>query len=74
MNHIMIEVCRNSLQTNKEVFESTGVPDVPKSTRCRILKRIGKSGEPEVRPPLKDIHKRKRIELANMKLNFQTFC
>ena len=76
MNHIMKEIRRNSLQARKEVFESAGVPDVPKSTGCRTLRRSGKCGKPEVRPPLKNIHKRKRMEWEknNMKLNFQTFC
>ena len=76
MNHIMKEIRRNSLQARKEVFESAGVPNVSKSTGCRILRRIGKCGKPEVRSPLKNIYKRKRIEWAknNMKLNFQTFC
>ena len=32
MNHIMREVSRNPLQTSIEVFESAGMPDVPKST------------------------------------------
>ena len=63
MNHIMKEKVRgNPLQASKEVFESAGVPDVPKTTRCRILTRIGKCVKPEVPPPLKDIHKRKRME------------
>jgi transposase len=55
------------------VFQGAGIPDVPKTTRCRILKRLGKCGKPEVRPPLKDIHKKKRLEWAKkyMKLNFE---
>ena len=75
MNHIMIEVRCNPLQTSKEVFKSAGVPDVPKSTWCCIL-RIGKCVKSEVCPSLRDIHKIKRIEWAknNMKLNFRTFC
>ena len=79
MRQIKKEVRRNPLQTSKEVFESTGVPHVPKSTRCRVL-RIGKCGKPEVRPLLKDIHKKKRMDWAknNMKVNFQSvlkvFC
>ena len=74
LNHIKREVYRTALQTSKEVFESAGVPDVPKSTRCRILRRIGKCGKPVVRPPLKAIHKKKRMEWAQkyIELNFQT--
>ena len=48
--------------------------DVPKSTRCRVLRTIGKCGKPEVRPLLKYIHKKKRMDWAknNMKVNFQS--
>lgn len=73
MNMIKREVRRNPLGTSKEVFANAGVPDVAKSTRCRILRKIAKCGKPEVRPPLKDIHKKKRMDWAknNMKTNFQ---
>ena len=54
----------NPLQISKEVFESAGVPDVPKSTQCRVLRRIGEFGKPEFRPPLKNIHKKKRMDWA----------
>ena len=53
MRQIKKEVVRNPLQTSRELFESAGVPDVPKSTRCRVLRRTGKCERPEVRPPLK---------------------
>ena len=68
------EVCRNPLETSKKVFDNAGVPDMPKSTRCRILRTVAKCGKPEVRPLLKDIHKKKRTEWArnHMKVNFQT--
>ena len=66
MNLIMREVRHKPLQTSKEVFESAGVPDVPKSTRYRILRRIGKCGRPEVPDALKDIHKRKKLEGAKI--------
>lgn len=73
INRIKREVRRNPLQTSKQVFESAGIPDVPKSTRCRILKTFGKCGKAEVRPPLKDNHKKKRLDWAaeNMKVPFQ---
>ena len=74
MSRIKREIRRNPLGTSKEVFENADVPDVPKSTRCRILRNVAKCGKPEVRPPLKDVHKKKRIEWAknHMKVNFQT--
>ena len=74
MSKIKREVRRNPLETSKQVFEKAGVPDVPKSTRCRILGTIAKFGKPEVRPQLEDIHKKERMEWArdHMKVNFQT--
>ena len=66
MSRIKREIRRNPLGTIKEVFENADVPDVPKSTRCRILRNVAKCGKPEVRPPLKDVHKKKRVEWAKI--------
>ncbi len=70
------EVRRKPLGKRKDVFENVGVPDVPTSTRCRILhvRTVAKCADPEVRPPVKDIHKQKRMECArnHSKVNFQT--
>ena len=73
LNHIRREIRRNPHQTSKELFESDGVPNVPKSTRCRILRSFGKFGKPEVRPALKDIHKKKRMGWAKeqTKISFE---
>lgn len=38
--------------------------NVPKSRRCSILQRIAKCKKPLVRPPLKPVHREKRLELA----------
>ena len=74
MSRIKREIRRNPLGTSKEVSENADVPDVPKSTRCRILRNVAKCGKPRVRPPLKDVYKKKRMEWAknHMKVNFQT--
>ena len=74
LSMIKREVCRNPLGSSKQVFENAGVPDVPKTTRCRILRTIAKFGKPEVRPQLKDIHKTKRMEWArdHLEIHFQT--
>jgi hypothetical protein len=56
------------------VFQGAGIADVPKTTRCHILlKKLGKCGNPDVRPPLKDIPKKTRLEWAKKykKLNFK---
>ena len=67
------EVHRNPLQTSKQVFEAVGLFNVPKSTRCSILQRIAKCKKPLVRPPLKQVHREKRLEWAKtyLKQNFE---
>ena len=40
MSRIKKEIRRNPLGTSKEVFENADVPDVRKSTRCRILRNV----------------------------------
>ena len=47
---------------------------MPKSTQCRILKSIAKYGNTEVRPPLKDIQVKKRMEWVrnHVKVNVQS--
>ena len=62
------EVHRNPLQTSKQVFEAVGMFNVPKSTRCSILQRIAKCKKPLVRPPLKQVHREKRLEWAKIKV------
>ena len=73
VKRIKREICRNPLQTSKEIFESVGLPNKSKSTRCHILKSISKCGKPVARPPLKCIHREKRLKWAqnNMKINFE---
>ena len=75
MSKIMREARRNPLETSKQVFEKAGVPDVPKSTRCRIKRTIAKFGKTEIRPQLKDMHKKKRMECQILLLEpgFQVF-
>ena len=75
MIKIKREVRRNPLETSKQVFKKAGVPDVPKSTRCRIMRKIAKLGKPEVCPQLKDMHKKKRMKCQILLLvpGFQVF-
>ena len=67
------EVHRNPLETSKQVLEAVGMFNVPKSTRCSILQRIAKCKKPLVRPPLKQVHREKRLEWAKkyLKQNFE---
>ena len=66
VKRIKREICRNPLQ-----LESVGLPNKSKSTRCHILKSISKCEIPVARPPLKCIHREKRLKWAenNMKVN-----
>ena len=54
-------------------FKAVGLPNKSKSTRGHILKSISKCGKPVARPPLKSIHREKRLKWAenNMKVNFE---
>ena len=62
------------LELAKRCLKNADIPDVRKSTRCRILRNVAKCGKPEVHPALKDVHKKRRMEWAknHMKVNFQT--
>ena len=62
---------RNPFQTSNEIFKA--VPNMPKSTRCHILKSISKYGKPLSRRPLKSVHREKRLKWAenNLKVNFE---
>ena len=50
IRRIKREIRRNPLQTRKEIFESVGLPNKSKSTRCHILKSISKCGKRVARP------------------------
>ena len=73
ISQIKREINRNPLRTSKQVFEAVGMVNVPKSTRCLILQRIAKCKKPLVRPPLKQVHREKRLEWAKkyLKQNFE---
>lgn len=64
LNLIKREVRRNPLQTSKQVLEAAGVPGVPRTSRCRVLKKIATCGKADIRPPLKDRHKKERLQWA----------
>ncbi|OAF64973.1 hypothetical protein A3Q56_07315, partial [Intoshia linei] len=40
--HIKLEMVRNPFSTFIEIFKSLGLTDIPKTTRCRILKKKAK--------------------------------
>ena len=64
---------KNPLANSKKIFDDAGAGNVSRSTRCRVLRHLGKCVKPDIRPPLKSSHKVKRVEWAQtyMKVNFQ---
>lgn len=62
------------LQSSKQVFEAAGTSKIPRTSRCRILKKFASVHKPTIRPPLNNAHKQKRLQWAQeyMKTNFQT--
>jgi len=51
-------------RTSKTIFAEANLPEVPKSTRCRLLRDMGKSITPEKRPPLTPRHMESRLQWA----------
>lgn len=58
-------------QSSKQIFEASGVP---RTSRCRILKKFASVHKPTIWPPLNNAHKQKRLQRAQkyIKTNFQT--
>jgi len=59
--------------TSKEIFNQANLPEISKTTRCRLLRDMGKSVTAEKRPPLSARHKDSRLKWArdHMKTNMQ---
>ena len=62
------------LRTSRHVFDAAGAFGVPRTTRCRILQKLAVVRKPNIRPPLTNVHRLKRLEFARryMKTAFQT--
>ena len=69
---VKLEMARKPLSSSAEIFEAAGLDDVPKSTRCRILRGIGKVKKVKTRPPINKKHKEQRLEWSRkyMKTDF----
>ncbi len=72
LRKIRLSLARNTHATSKKIFEDAGVPDIPKTTRCKILNEIGKVKKPSITCPLNQRHKVKRLEWVtkNLKTDF----
>ena len=64
---------KNPLANSKKIFDDAGIGSVSRSTRCKVLRHLGKYVKPDIRPPLKSSHKMKHVEWTQtyMKVNFQ---
>ena len=61
------------LSTSKAIFSEAGIDVQSKTSRCRILRKIATMRKATRKPPLRKIHKEKRVEWAKryMKLDFR---
>ena len=66
------EVKKNPLATSATIFENCNLADVPRSTRCNILREVADVKKAQKRPPLNKKHKEKRLEWARtyLKMDF----
>lgn len=72
MSRIKREAMKNPGLTSQELFSRIGEPSVPRSTRCRYLKKIALPTKAVSKPPLKQNHIENRLKWAedNMKVDF----
>ena len=72
MMRIKREATKNPGLCSKELFDRVGLGNVSKTTRCRTLRQVAKSVNPETKPPLKQCHIQNRLKWAedNMKIDF----
>ena len=72
INSIKRELSRNPHMSSNEIFLAAGLPNVPKNTRCRVLRSLGRVKTMEKRPLLTQKHKEKRLDWAQayMKQDF----
>jgi len=66
------EMARSPLSSSSQLFKAVGLEKVPRSTRCRTLRQLGKVKKSKTRPPLNQKHKDKRIAWSKkyMKTDF----
>ena len=64
MRRLKVEMSRHVSSTSKRIFEAAGLPDIPKTTRNRVLRNLGKVKKSKRRPYLSKKHKEKRLEWA----------
>lgn len=68
------EVFRKPGSTSKAIFENSGLNEVPKTTRNRILRTIAKVKSAEKKPPLTQRHMNLRVEWARSYMKQDMKC
>lgn len=68
------EVFKKPGSTSKTIFENSGLNEVPKTTRNRILRTIAKVKSPEKKPPLTQRHMFLRVEWARSYMKQDMKC
>lgn len=68
------EVIKKPGSTSKTIFKNSGLNDVPKTTRNRILSTIAKVKSPEKKPPLTQRHMLLRVEWARSYMKQDMKC
>ena len=61
-------------QSSKTIFQEAHLPEVSKSTRCRLLRNLAKNVQSQKQPPLSLRHKQSRLQWAKkyMKTDMKT--
>ena len=72
LSRIKREIVKNPTLRNGNFFKGIGDTSVPRTTRCRILKRMAKPLMSIVKPSLSKTQKQTRVKWAedNVKVNF----
>lgn len=74
IRRIKREVFKKPGSTSNAIFKKSGLNEVPKTTRNRILKTIAKVKSPEKRPPLTQRHMLLRVEWARSYMKQDMKC
>lgn len=64
LRNIRKELKNNPSQSSAVIFKEANVPELSKTTRCRILRKIASNVVPQKKPPLSPRHKILRQEWA----------
>ena len=67
------QLSKSPNSTSNIIFENVGLGHVSKSTRCRVHRSMAKHVLPDIKPPLKQLHKNFRLEwtINCMKVDFK---